>query len=254
MIDIHCHILPGMDDGAQTIEESIQMAKEAVRQGIRTIVATPHYNSRYANERPVIMTKVAELNDVLSTEQIPLTILPGQEIRLYGEMLKDLEAGKLIALADSSYLFVELPSGHVPHFTERLLYDIQMKGLVPIIVHPERNQEIIQNPDLLYHFVSNGALTQITAGSLCGQFGKNIKKFTQQLIEADLTHFIASDAHNVTTRPFKSEEAFAAVEKKFGMETVFYLKENAVLLTSGKTVYAEVPNRVRKKKIWEIFR
>lgn len=253
MVDIHCHILPGIDDGAQTIEDSIQMAKEAVRQGIRTIIATPHYNSQYANERPAIMAKAAELNEALSNEQIPLTILPGQEIRIYGEIVEDYDFGKLLPLAETSYLFIELPSGHVPRFTERVLFDVQMKGLTPIIVHPERNQEIIQNPDLLYQFVNNGALTQITASGLTGHFGKNIKKFTHQLIEADLTHFIASDAHNVTTRSTKMAEAFAIVEQKYGMDTVFYLKENAELLAGGKRVYKEIPNRVQKKKLWKIF-
>jgi len=128
-----------------------------------------------------------------------------------------------------------------------------MNGLVPIIVHPERNQEIMQNPDLLYHFVNNGALTQITAGSLIGQFGKNIKKFTQQLLETNLTHFIASDAHNVTTRPFKMAEAFAFVEKTYGNDMVFYLKENAEMLANGKKIYKEIPNRVQRKKFLGIF-
>ncbi|MBB6447592.1 tyrosine-protein phosphatase [Bacillus benzoevorans] len=253
MIDIHCHILPGIDDGAKSIEDSIQMAEEAVRQGIRTIIATPHYNSQYANEKPAIIAAAAELNETLAKEQIPLTILPGQETRIYGELLEDYDAGKLLPLAETSYFFIELPSGHVPRYTERVLFDMQMKGLIPIIVHPERNQEIIQNPDMLYRFVKNGALTQITAGSLTGQFGKNIKKFTGQLIEANLTHFIASDAHNVTTRSFKMTEAFASVEKTYGMDTVFYLKENAEMLASGKKVYKEIPNRVQKKKFLGIF-
>ena len=150
MIDIHCHILPGIDDGAKSIEDSIQMAKEAVSQGITTIIATPHYNSKYVNEKPAIIAAAAELSETLSKEQIPLTILPGQETRIYGELLEDYDSGKLLPLADTSYFFIELPSGHVPRYTERVLFDVQMKGLVPIIVHPERNQEIIQNPDLLY--------------------------------------------------------------------------------------------------------
>lgn len=253
MIDIHCHILPGIDDGAKSIEDSIQMAEEAVRQGIRTIIATPHYNSQYANEKPAIIAATAELNETLSENQIPLTILPGQETRIYGELLEDYDAGKLLSLADTSYFFIELPSGHVPRYTERVLFDVQMNGLVPIIVHPERNQEIMQNPDLLYHFVNNGALTQITAGSLIGQFGKNIKKFTQQLLETNLTHFIASDAHNVTTRPFKMAEAFAFVEKTYGNDMVFYLKENAEMLANGKKIYKEIPNRVQRKKFLGIF-
>ena len=163
MIDIHCHILPGIDDGAENIEDSLQMAKEAVRQGIHAIIATPHYNQHYHNEKQNIIAKAAELNLHLSENNIPLTIIPGQEIRIYGEILEDYQSGKILTMAQTTYLFIELPSGHVPRFTERLLYDLQVAGLVPIIVHPERNQEIIKNPDLLYGFVNNGALSQITA-------------------------------------------------------------------------------------------
>lgn len=253
MIDIHCHILPGIDDGAQSVEDALAMAKEAVTQGITTIIATPHYNSKYSNDKAAILAKAAELNRSLSNAQIPLTILPGQEIRISGEMIEEFDAGKLLPLAETSYLFVELPSGHVPRYTERVLFDLQMKGLIPIIVHPERNSEIMENPDLLYSFVKNGALTQITASSLTGHFGKKIKKFSEQLIQADLAHFIASDAHNITTRSFKNAEAFAVVEKKFGIDAVMYLQENAALLASGKKVFQPMPSRIPKKKFLGLF-
>ena len=255
MIDIHCHILPGIDDGAQTIEDSVQMAKEAVREGITTIIATPHHKNRqYDNEKTSILEKTAHLNKHLSNEGIPLTILPGQEVRIYGEIIDDyLAGGKILPLAETSYLFIEFPSGHVPRYAERLLFDIQTEGLTPIIVHPERNQEIIENPDMLYKFVKNGALTQVTAGSVCGYFGKKIKKFSQQLIKANLTHFVASDAHNVSTRSFKMVEAMGLLDKSYGMDTVYLFKENAELLVQGKSIYKEVPEKVVRKKFFGIF-
>ena len=132
-------------------------------------------------------------------------------------------------------------------------YELQTEGLIPIIVHPERNQEIIENPDLLYKFVNSGALTQVTAGSVCGYFGKNIKKFSRQLIEANLTHFIASDAHNVHNRSFKMVEAFEQVEKSYGMDMVYLFKENAELLVRGETVYKEMPQKVQRKKFLGLF-
>ncbi len=255
MIDIHCHILPGVDDGAQTIEDSIIMAKEAVQEGIRTIIATPHHqNHQYINEKHSILEKVSDLNEQLVKAEVPLKILPGQENRLYGEILEDyLAGGKILPLAESSYLFIEFPSGHVPRYAERLLFDIQTEGLIPIIVHPERNQELIENPDMLYKFVKNGALTQVTAGSVCGYFGKKIKKFSHQLIEANLTHFIASDAHNVTSRGFKMVEAFGEVEKSFGNDMVYILKENAELLVVNQRVNKEIPEKVVRKKFLGIF-
>lgn len=253
LIDIHCHILPGIDDGAKTLDESVQMAQEAVSQGIHTIIATPHFSYRYHNERTAIQEKAAYLNEQLTQRNIPLTILPGQEIRIYGEILEDYESGKLLPLAEKNYAMIELPSGHVPAFTERILYDVQMKGLIPVIVHPERNQEIVQQPDKLYHLVKNGALTQITASSLCGDFGKNIKKFTLQLIEAELTHFIASDAHNVTTRSCKMAEAIEIIDKKYGSGSTSYYTENAQMLVNGNAIHREIPNRIKKRKLWGIF-
>ena len=255
MIDIHCHILPGIDDGAQTIEDSVLMAREAVSEGITTIIATPHHkNNQFENEKNSILTKVSHLNQHLEREGIPLTILPGQENRIYGEIVEDyLSGGKILPLAQTSYLFIEFPSGSVPSYAERLLYELQTEGLIPIIVHPERNQEIIENPDKLYKFVNSGALTQVTAGSVCGYFGKKIKKFSHQLMEANLTHFIASDAHNVQNRSFKMVEAFEQIEKSYGMDLVYLFRENAELLVQGKTVFKEMPMKVQRKKFLGIF-
>ncbi|MEH7336777.1 CpsB/CapC family capsule biosynthesis tyrosine phosphatase [Neobacillus drentensis] len=254
MIDIHCHILPGVDDGAKSLAESIEMAKHAVEDGIKTIIATPHHkNSKYENPKTQIIDKVNDLNKALVKEGIDLKILHGQETRIYGEILEDLEIGDILTLVESKYLFIELPSGHVPRYTERLFFDIQMKGLIPIIVHPERNQELIERPDVLYNLVEKGALSQVTASSLSGYFGKKIKNFSHQLIEANLTHFIASDAHNVQNRSFKMSEAFNIVENKFGTDMVYLFKENVELLIGDNNVYKEAPERVRKKRLFKIF-
>jgi len=253
LIDIHCHILPGIDDGAKTIADSLTMAKEAAKQGIRTIVATPHLNSHYDNRKPLILSKVEELNLALQGEKIDLTILPGQEPRIYGEILEDLEKDEIQPLNGTNYLFIEFPSNHVPRYTEKLLFDLQVKGLVPIIVHPERNSELMEQPDRLYHLVEQGALTQVTASSLCGYFGKKIKNFSIQLVEANLTHFVASDAHNVTSRTFKMDEAFDLVESEFGLDYVYLFKENAELLVEGKHVVKEIPVPVTRKKKFLFF-
>lgn len=255
MIDIHCHILPGIDDGARNLEDSIQMAKAAVKEGIHTIIATPHHNNGYyENTKQRILKKVEELNLSLKKESIPLNVLPGQEPRIYGEILEDYNKDQILTLCNrGKYLFVELPSNHVPRYTEQLLFDIQMNGLTPIIVHPERNQEIIEQPDLLYQFVKKGALTQVTASSIAGHFGKNIKKFSMQLIEANLTHFIASDAHDVSNRTFRINEALDEIEKKYGVDMVYLFTENAELLVQGKAVYKELPLRVKAKKFLGLF-
>jgi protein-tyrosine phosphatase len=255
MIDIHSHILPGVDDGAQTIEEAIAIAHAAVKEGITTIVATPHHkNGSYENTKQQILPRVAQLNSIFQEHHLPLTVLPGQEVRIHGELLKDYEAEELVTVAgDSRYLLIEFPADHVPRYAEQLLFDLQLQGIVPIIVHPERNAEIIERPELLYQLVKKGALTQLTASSVSGHFGKNIKKFSLQLIEARLTHLIASDAHNTTSRPFRMREAYETIKKEFGMNAVYLFQENAELLVSGKAIYREEPERIKKRKFLGLF-
>lgn len=255
MIDIHCHILPDIDDGAQTLKESMEMAKLAVQEGITSIIATPHHkNGNYENTKRVILQKVEELNTILEMGEIPLQILPGQETRIHEELLEDYENDEILTLNSiGKHLFVELPSAYVPRYTEQLLYDIQLNGLTPIIVHPERNAELMRNPDILYGLVKKGALTQLTAASVAGYFGKPIKKFSLQLIEANLTHFIASDAHNVSNRGFKITEALDEVEKRYGVDMVYYFTENAELLVEGKHPYRDIPEKIKRKKILGLF-
>ena len=253
MIDIHCHILPGLDDGAQTITDSLDMAKEAVREGISSIIATPHHNQAYHNTKDEIILAVNDLNNRLKEAAIPLEILPGQEVRIYGEIVEGLNNGEILSLSQSQYMFIEFPSNHVPRYAEKLLFDIQLQGLIPIIVHPERNKQLMEQPDLLYQFVEKGALTQVTASSLCGYFGKNIKKFSEQLIEFNLTHFIASDAHNVKNRTFKMAEALDIVNSKYGPDMVYLFKENAELLVENSNIMKELPERIKRKRFLGIF-
>lgn len=255
MIDIHCHILAGIDDGPDTVEESLEMAKLAVREGITTIIATPHHlNGSYENTRQMIFTEVDKLNEVLNAAKIPLTVLPGQETRIHGEMVENYEKGEILTLTNSNqYVFVELPSSHVPRYTNQLLYDIQLLGLTPIIVHPERNSEIMESPDLLYKLVKSGTLTQVTASSVTGRFGKKIKKFTNDLIEHNLTHFIASDAHNTTSRSFHLREAYETIEKQYGSSFRYLYQENTELLIKNKYVVVEPPEKIKRKKLFGIF-
>ncbi|KAB7707384.1 tyrosine protein phosphatase [Bacillus aerolatus] len=250
MIDLHCHILPRVDDGATTLTESLIMAKEAEKEGITTIVATPHHkNGTYDNVKKDIIAGVADLNKELKDGGINVEILPGQEIRIYGELMEDYEKDELLTIGgDSSYVLIEFPSGYVPQYAEQLFFDMQMKGLLPIIVHPERNQELIEKPDRLYNLVKNGAATQITASSYIGKFGKKIQMFTEQLIDANLTHLFASDAHNVKNRSFHMAQAHERLQKRAGTDYVYYFKENAELIVNGQHMYKEPPERIRTKK------
>ncbi|MGP4074860.1 tyrosine-protein phosphatase [Halobacillus sp. K22] len=255
MIDIHSHILPGVDDGAQTMEESMDMAKAAVEDGIDTIIATPHHmNGTYNNYKNDILIQVSELNRQLSERGMELKVLPGQETRIHGEMLEGIQSEEVLSLnVDTKFVFVEFPPDSVPRYTSKLLFDLQVEGYHPIIVHPERNKHIMEHPDTLYTLVKNGAFVQLTAGSVCGHFGKKIKKFSHQLIGANLAHLIASDAHNTSSRGFCMTEAYSEVRKEFGLDTVYLLSENAEELLENGILASDPPQHVKKKKTFGLF-
>lgn len=249
MIDIHSHILPSIDDGAKTEEESIAMAKAAIEQGITTIIATPHHRNRtYDNYKVDIETHVSVLNELFQARNIPLTVLAGQEVRVYGEIIEDFENGEIQTLNNSKYILIEFPSDTVPFYTEKLFYDLQVAGLRPIIAHPERNRELLENHNRMYELIRNGALSQVTAASVVGKFGKKIEEFTHQLIEANLTHFIASDAHNTTTRGFQLKEAYELVKNKYGIDSYYMLMQNSELVIENANVNRYEPSRIRTKR------
>jgi len=254
LIDIHSHILPGIDDGALTMEDAVSMAKLAVNEGITKIIATPHHqNGIFFNRQQDIVKRVRELNCVLQSENIPLEVLPGQETRIYGSLLDDFEKGDILTLNHTNYLFVELPSGHVPRYTEQLLFEMQLKGLTPIIVHPERNAEIMNNPEKLLNLVKKGALAQLTAGSLTGHFGKKVQRLSVQLIESNTIHFIASDAHNTSTRSFFMRESISKIHKEFGSQVDYYFHQNAELIVQGQPIYKQEPSKIKCKRFLGIF-
>ncbi|MEC0282043.1 tyrosine-protein phosphatase [Terribacillus saccharophilus] len=255
MIDIHCHILPGVDDGARTLEDSIEMAKAAAEQGIHTIVATPHHrNNQFDNYREDILTRVDELNRILEEENIEVNILPGQETRIYGDLANGLSAKEILPVnLDTPYILVELPTSTVPKYTNKLLYDLQVEGYTPVIVHPERNSELLSKPDKLYELVKSGVLTQVTAASLVGKFGKKIRNFSHEIIQSNLTHFIASDAHNVRSRSFMIVEALSEIEELYGIEIVYNYRENSNRMVMGETIIGDFPERIVRKKFLGIF-
>ncbi|GEN54511.1 tyrosine-protein phosphatase [Halobacillus faecis] len=254
MIDLHNHILPDMDDGAQSMQESIDMAKKAVDQGIDTIVATPHHlHSEYNNPKSLVIQKTAQLNDELFQQGIELTVLPGQVIRLNGD-LEAFKSEEVFSINhNSGYILLELPHHELPHYAKQMLYDIQLLGYKPILVHPERNKFLRQQPNELYNLVRNGAITQVTAASIVGKLGRDIQKFSHQMIEFNLTHLVASNAHDTKKRGFFMKEAYSKIEKKFGTDLVYQLMENAHVVLKGEMVYTDPPERIRTKKRLGIF-
>ncbi|WP_342541379.1 CpsB/CapC family capsule biosynthesis tyrosine phosphatase [Heyndrickxia sp. FSL K6-6286] len=254
MIDIHCHILPYIDDGPKNYDEALDMAKGAVEAGITHLYATPHhFNGRFENQKDKIIENVAIFNDKLQKENIPLIIHLGQELRIHREIFLTYELDEILTLDNKGkYLLLELPSFEVPTYTHEVIYELLLKGITPIIVHPERNKGFIQDFDELIKIVQGGALTQITSGSLIGHFGKKVKSFSQKIIEQQLAHFIATDAHSTITRRFSLQESYNTISNLYGMQQMYYFKENAEILLNGDNLSIEKP-KITRKKILGLF-
>jgi len=203
LIDLHCHILPGVDDGARSQDESLAMARLAVEDGVRAILATPHtLNGVYSNPTGKITSHVAALRDVLSKRQIELELYPGADVHLCPNMLELIEKGEACTINNAmKYILLELPSQTILRGVKEEVFSLKVNGITPIITHPERNALIQQDVEALYDLVSMGALAQVTAMSLTGGFGTFVAHSAETLLRNRLVHMITSDAHSLDTRP-----------------------------------------------------
>lgn len=250
MIDVHCHILPNVDNGPKSVTASLEMAKLAVKQGIHTVVAAPsHLNGTHQNEKAAILESVNTYAKLLGEHHIPLKVLPGQEIHLAEDLLERLDEDKLLTINDNGkYLLLACPEGELPPYIENLLYEMQLKGIVPIISHPERNERILEQPDIMYQLVKKGALVQLGVESIQGVFGAKVKKFAFQLLKANMAHVIASGISQSKEGDYSLKDAYAEIKKKAGIEKVYMLQENADYMIKGQMVHREQPVRIAKKR------
>lgn len=249
IVDLHNHVLPGLDDGARSIEEAILLAENATLNGITHIIATPHLNDKYRNHAQQIKQAVADFNKELMRNQIPVVIFPGQEVQFFSCM-NAMRDGDVIALADSGkYLLIELPDDHFPEFTFDLLFSLQLEGYMPIIPHPERNVVLQKEKQLLYELVAKGILFQITANSLFGANGRAAKKCSLEMIKHNLVHFISSDAHHPIRRPFLLKEGYQYIRRKFSNDLQNYFIENAKHVLLGTNFQPLPPIRFKQMKV-----
>lgn len=248
MIDSSCHILPGMDDGPSNLNEAIAMAKKATAQGIHTIIATPHHNNgTYINEKDAIIGATDFVNAKLQQENIALMLLPGQKTRIYPDLVHDLKHGLILPLNQTTgYVLIELHANHIPPYTIQHVFDMQIAGYIPIIAQPEENDSVLENPNQLYNIVKNGALLQLGASSIIGAKGKKVEKVAQQLLDANMVHFIASNAHNAKKQGFHLKKAYG----KLGTDHEQVLKENSELVIHGRSIIKDAPSHITKRGIW----
>jgi protein-tyrosine phosphatase len=221
MIDLHCHILPGLDDGAKTLDEALEMVRIAESEGIKTIVATPHlFRGNFATRDFVsIEEKRRELSEALKENNISVEVLAGAEVHISHNLIDEIRKSRgNLVLNGSSYMFVEFPSEHIYSGVKNLFFDLMSEGIIPIIAHPERNSVFIQNPGILYDLISMGALAQANSGSFSGLYGDKSAEFVLRLLEWNLIHFVASDGHSPHSIPPRLSEAVKKAEALVGKE------------------------------------
>ncbi len=206
MIDVHCHLLPGLDDGARDLNSALTIACQLAQAGFQKVIATPHvYEGRNFLSPDMIRESVAFLNLELKREAIPLEVLPGAEYYIFPELPEYLKKEKLLTLADSQkYLLIELPRYELPLYSKQVIFRLQTQGIIPVLAHPERYSYFSDAREVLPQWEKDGVLLQVDLGSLKGIYGPKAFKMANWLLKKGLVHLIGTDAHG----PFKNAGSY----------------------------------------------
>src|SRR5215475_2199059 len=250
MIDIHSHIMPEIDDGSRNLKESLEMAWMAADDGIEFMVATPHMFNGLSNNPPPseIHKRVAALNIAIGKA---LKILPGNEVHISHDIVEQAKTNRVTRINQQNYMLVEFPQLTIPVGADELFYRLQLEGVRPILVHPERNGQIQNNPASAAKFVEQGVLIQLTAMSVTGEFGVAAKKCAEVLLRHNCVHFLATDAHRTTSRPpilSKGRDAAAAIIGRAAAKALVETNPRAVINGEPLEVAPPVPFDTSKGK------
>lgn len=226
MIDIHLHILPGVDDGPETIEETLALARALVQEGIHAAIATPHYNDEYPQlSATEIQRRVYNVQQALDHFHIPLRLFAGHEALIKPGLVEDIHAGRLATLNSSRYLLLELWNSLWLPETERVIFELRASGIIPVLAHVERYRAIQQDHSRLKALLQQGVVAQITASSLTGMQGRTAKHCAEALLKKGLIHCISSDAHGIHKRPPGVVGGLQAAVRILGHERVQQMVE-----------------------------
>lgn len=242
MIDIHSHILFGVDDGAGNAEDSLIMAEMAAENGVKQMIMTPHCCEAdgFANFNTAELTaRFDSMRAMMKENEIPLKLYNGMEVFSTPRLGEQIDEGKLITLAGSKYLLIEFAFGETDEFMERSLQTVFERGLIPVIAHPERYYFIQDEPAFLEHCALCGAVVQLNKGSLTGMFGRHAKKTARWCLEHGCVHVIASDAHGPYRRTTKLNDGYDVVAEYYGQDAaeLLFCENPAAIINNGE-VYA----------------
>lgn len=252
MVDLHAHILPGLDDGAQDMEDSLGLAQLALEGGVDTLVATPHSNQegRFENyDTPQLREVYRRLQEELKKEKLPLTLLLGMEIYASEDIKEKIENGALIGLNQTDYYLVEFPFACDPDRIGTCLEDVLDCGKIPLIAHPERYFCVQEYPGLVYEWLRMGCLSQVNKGSLFGKFGRHAHDAVQVLLKNQLVTCVASDAHSPYMRTTYMADAREYLEERYGDDAAYrLLTQNPKAILRGEKIppHGRLPARKRR--------
>jgi len=218
-VDIHSHILPNLDDGPATLEGSLDLAKEAVANGISDIIATPHLNrDLFPFSTNASRQACKQLQEALAAADIPLKLHLGAEVKIHPKIVEELNAGKVPMLAESRYLLLELPFDMIPPYAHEIVFQMRLAGVTPILAHPERNASIQRDPRKLGALIDLGCLTQINSTSLTGRLGEASQSTAVSMLTQGWAHMIGSDSHFAGDRGPNFKEAITVAAKYVGFD------------------------------------
>ncbi len=257
MIDVHSHIIPGVDDGASNIDESVEIAVTAEKAGVKTLFATPHaLDLADSTSWDHVNQGFDDLKKRVARENIDIEIVRGAEIFITPDLPKRIKENKKLTInGQGRYILLELPLLEIPDFTEQVIFDLIVCGVIPIIAHPERYVKIWEEPNRLFDFIKRGALTHVNSGSLTGRYGKNAQKTAKLLISHNLIHMMGSDIHSSSTGAYTFAEGFRIIKEISGpdraLEMVTSIPANII---KGDPVRVPAPKPVQQSFLKRLFK
>lgn len=257
MIDLHSHILPGLDDGSAAMEDTLAIARQLSDAGFHTVIATPHVlDGGVFLPREEILASVERVQEALRSAKIPLEIYPGSEVYIFPDLARWVMNGKIMTINNSQYLLLELPLMEVPTYTEQVFFDLQVNGITPVLAHPERYERLIREPQILCEWGRKGVLFQVNIRSIGGRYGRHAREMARSMLASGLVHFLGSDAHRPLREPSLYTEELRMIMALTG-ESAFrdLVFENPFKVLQGEPVpfseeYIFRPAAGERKPFW----
>lgn len=250
MIDMHCHILPGVDDGASDLDEALEMARIAESEGITKIVCTPHFHPDFEYTMgEVLLEEVDNLNKELRNKNVDVEVYIGNELYYSNEVIENLDKLNFHSLNKSKYILIEFAPMNLPKNLADVVYEIKLKGYTPVLAHVERYNSVIENPNVIYDCIKEGAIIQVNASSILGKHGKEIKKTTEILLDNNMVHIVASDAHGSERRRPQLKEAYEYIKSNYSKEKANDLfKNNQSLIITNEDIIIPIASKYEEKR------